>query len=597
MERANMSMLLREQPISMLIVDDSEDDAFLLFSELASRGARVDYKRVDTAPEMSNALVDGSWDLIICDHSMPGFDALTALEILKQSGKDIPFLIYSGHISDQTAFTAMGDGVNDYIQKGNFARLIPVIERELKGAAARSAVRQADSRIMELAYFDKLSSLPNHNYFCARVTEMIEECAPKEIPLGCEKRGDGPCGALFYIDLDRFLRINSSFGYEAGNEILRQSAARLKECAAESGALLARFGGDEFGIYYPGLTDRAAVQNFAEWLKQAFDAPFMLAGIELYLTCSIGIALVPEDGRQVYDLLMNAETAMANAKRGGSNGYRFYLKEMNATSAERIAMESELRHAIERDELFLQYQPCVDATRLDTIGVEALVRWRHPERGLIPPDRFIPIADESGLIVDIGEWVLRKACHQAKIWLDLGLKDFSISVNVSAVQFAQPRLLDVVKRALADSGLPPQALTLEITESVVMHDAETAVGMLRALKHMGVKLSIDDFGTGYSSLSYLKRFPIDILKIDKSFVGTLGVNEEDTAIVRAIMALAKSLRLTTIAEGVETELQMQLLQREQCDRFQGYHFSRPIDIDALTARLMEEKLQVYAVLQ
>lgn len=582
-----MNALLRDRPISMLIVDDSEDDAFLLFSELASRGAKVDYKRVDTARDMEDAVVNAEWDLIICDHSMPGFDALTALDILKQSGKDIPFIIYSGHISDQTAFSAMRDGVNDYIQKGNFARLIPVIERELKGAAARRAVRQADTRIMELAYFDKLSNLPNHNYFCARVTESIAEC---------EKQGSGACGTLLYIDLDRFLRINSSFGYEAGNDILRQAASRLKECAAESGAILARFGGDEFGIYFPGLIDRIAVQNFVGWVKQAFDAPFMHAGIELFLTCSIGISMVPEDGRQVYDLLMNAETAMANAKRTGGNGYRFYVREMNATSAERVAMESELRHAVERDELFLQFQPCIDASRLHTIGVEALVRWKHPERGLIPPDRFIPIADESGLIVDIGEWVLRKACHQAKAWHNQGYTDLSISVNVSAVQFAQPRLLDIVNRALTDSGLHPQALTLEITESVVMHDAESAVGMLRALKHMGVKLSIDDFGTGYSSLSYLRRFPIDILKIDKSFVRSLGVNDEDTAIVRAIMALAKSLRLTTIAEGVETEQQVELLQREQCDRFQGFHFSRPVDSEVLTERLVGEQLRRDALL-
>ena len=580
MERANISKMLREHHISMLVVDDSEDDAFLLYSELVSRGAKVDYKRVDTAADMREALGAGKWDLIICDHSMPGFDALTALEILKSSGKDIPFIIYSGHISDQTAYSAMGEGVNDYIQKGNFARLIPVIERELKGAAARSAVRQADTRIKELAYFDKLSALPNHNYFCTRVTELIA---------ACESLGKTPCGALFYIDLDRFLRINSSFGYEAGNDILRQTATRLKECVAESGAILARFGGDEFGIYYPGLTERAAVQNFADWLKQAFEAPFLHAGIELYLTCSIGVAQVPEDGRQVYDLLMNAETAMANAKRGGGNGYRFYAREMNATSAERIAMESELRHAVERNELFLQFQPCIDAVTLKTVGAEALVRWRHPERGLIPPDRFIPIADESGLIVDIGEWVLRQACRQARAWHEAGHADLSISVNVSAVQFGQPRLLDVVKRALADSGLPPRALTLEITESVIMHDAETAVGMLRALKHMGVKLSIDDFGTGYSSLSYLKRFPIDILKIDKSFVRALGVNEEDTAIVRTIMALAKSLHLTTIAEGVETERQVELLQKARCDRFQGFHFSRPVDNDVLAARLADEQ--------
>ncbi len=580
MERANIDVLLREHPISMLVVDDSEDDAFLLFSELSSRGARVSYSRVDNGPDMSEALGGNEWDLIICDHSMPGFDALTALEILNQSGKDIPFIIYSGHISDQTAYSAMGKGVNDYIEKGNFARLMPVIERELKGAAARRAVRQADSRILELAYFDKLSNLPNHNYFCARVTEYISEQ---------EAQGKAACGALIYIDLDRFLRINSSFGYEAGNDILRQTAARLKECVAESSAVIARFGGDEFGIYHPTLTHQEHIEDFVLWLRQAFEAPFLHGGIELYLNCSIGVAMAPEDGRQVYDLLMNAETAMANAKRAGGNGYRFYVREMNASSAERIAMEGELRHAIERNELFLQYQPCIDAATLRTTGVEALVRWRHPERGLIPPDRFIPIADESGLIIEIGEWVLRESCRQARAWHEQGFGDISMSVNVSAVQFGQPRLLGVVRQALAESGLDPQALTLEITESVVMHDAEAAIGMLRALKHMGVKISIDDFGTGYSSLSYLKRFPIDILKIDKSFVRTLGVNEEDTAIVHAIMALAKSLRLVTIAEGVETQQQVQMLQGEACDRFQGFHFSRPLDAAVLIERLRTEQ--------
>jgi len=579
MERGNVSKLPGERSITMLVVEDSEDDAFLLYSELASRGTRVEFERVDSAEGMENALARRHWDIIICDHSMPGFDALTALEVLKRNGEDIPFIIYSGHISDQTATSAMLDGVNDYIQKGNFARLIPVIERELKGAAARRAVRQADSRIKELAFFDKLSQLPNHNYFCARVAESIAECA---------RHGDQPCGVLFYIDMDRFLRINSSFGYEFGNEIIRQTARRLSECA-ESGALLGRFGGDEFGVYYPGLVDDEAVKNFAQWLRQAFEAPFMHGNIELYLTPSIGIARVPQDGHEVYELLMNAETAMAAAKRAGGNGFRFYEREMNASSAERIAMESELRHAVERNELFLQYQPCVDAASRMTVGVEALVRWRHPQRGLVPPDRFIPIADESGLIVEIGEWVLREACRQGRAWHDLGFSGLTVSVNVSAVQFGQPRLLDQVSRALADSGFSAQALTLEITESVIMHDAESAVGMLRALKRMGVRISVDDFGTGYSSLSYLKRFPIDILKIDRSFVSTLGVNEEDTAIVRAIMALAKSLHLTTIAEGVETEGQAVFLGTVDCDRFQGYYFSRPVDAPALQERLAADQ--------
>ncbi|MEW5889735.1 MAG: GGDEF domain-containing response regulator [Pseudomonadota bacterium] len=578
MDRGDSHMMLRERPINVLVVEDSEDDAFLLYYELAARGAKLDYRRVDNSEDMRQALAAEDWDVIICDHSMPGFDSMTALEILKETGKDIPFIIYSGNISDQMAVSAMRDGVSDYIQKGNFAKLIPVIERELKGAATRRAVRQADHRIKELAYYDALSNLPNHNLFCARVTEWIFEI---------EKRGRQPRGALFYLDIDRFLRINSSFGYEAGNEILRQVAQRLMECV-ESHAVLARLGGDEFGIFYPGLAHKDAANNFGQWLLQAFEAPFVRNSLELYLTPSVGICLVPEDGREVYELLMNAETAMAHAKRGGGNGFRFYIRDMNASSAERLAMESELRHAVEREELFLQFQPCLSAVLGRTIAAEALVRWRHPRRGLVPPDRFVPIADEAGLIVDIGEWVLRQSCRQGREWHDQGFDHLAVSVNVSAVQFGQPRLLDAVSRSLRDTGFRPECLTLEITESVIMHDAESAAGMLRALKNMGVKIAVDDFGTGYSSLSYLKRFPIDILKIDKSFVQAVGSNDEDTAIVRAIIALAKSLHLVTIAEGVETHEQAEFLRREGCDRFQGYYFSRPMDPGVLMERLSGE---------
>lgn len=307
-----------------------------------------------------------------------------------------------------------------------------------------------------------------------------------------------PQGALPQINLDRFLRINSSFGYESGNEILRLASRRLAECTAESDATLARFGGDKFGTFHPGL--------------------------------------------------------------------------------------------VERDELFLDYQPCIEAASGAIVGVEALVRWKHPERGLIQPEQFIPIADESGLIADIGEWVLYQACRQGRVWHDMGYPDLTVSVNVSAVQFVQPRLLDQVSRALADSGFKPEGLTLEITESTIMHDAELAVGMLRALKNMGVKVSVDDFGTGYSSLSYLRRFPIDILKIDKSFVGALDASDEDAAIVHAIMALTKSLRLATIAESVETQEQVDFLRLAGCDRYQGYFFSPPIDHEALTVCLAAEQM-------
>lgn len=579
MDRSELQRMLSERPIRMLVVDDSEDDAFLLYSELVTRGAKIDYRRVDNAPDMAAAVAAGEWDVIICDHKMPGFDSFGALEVLKQSSKDIPFIIYSGVITDAQAISAMGNGVSDYIQKGNFARLVPVIERELRGAAARRAVRQADHRIKELAFYDSLSSLPNHNLFCARVDEWIGEL---------RQRGKDTRGALYYIDVDRFLRINSSFGYDSGNQILRQVAQRLGECAGQH-AILARLGGDEFGVFYPQLSGKAAAEAFGQWIIQAFDAPFMKDNLELYLTPSIGISLLPDDGRDVYELLMNAETAMAVAKRSGGNHFLFYTRELNASSVERLALESDLRHAIERDELFLQFQPVINSVSTATASVEALLRWRHPHFGLMPPDRFIPIADESGLIVDIGEWVLRQACGQGRTWHDAGYTNLCVSVNVSAVQFAQPRLLEVVAGALKDSGFRPNFLELEITEAVLMRDAESTIAMLRALKSLGVRISMDDFGTGYSSLSYLRRFPIDILKIDKSFVRDIGFDIEDEAIVRAIMALARSLKLLTIAEGVEKVEQLRFLQREGCDRFQGFYFSRPLDVEPLQLRLSAEQ--------
>lgn len=573
--------MIDQRPIQMLIVDDSEDDAFLLHSELSAKGVQSDYERVDNAKDMAAALLRRDWQVVVSDHNMPGFDSSGALKVLKKSGKDIPFIIYSGQISDQQAVSAMCDGVQDYIRKGNIARLLPVLERELSSAEYRRAMRQADSRIKELANYDSLSSLPNHNLFCTQVTDWL-----------CDQvhRGKEARGALFFIDVDRFLRINSSFGYETGSNMLRQVGQRILECVDGEG-MVARLGGDDFGIFFPDMYQPAAINAFAEWLLKAFDAPFLKDKLELYLTISIGIAVTPDDGDEVYELLLNAETALTFAQRGGGSSHRRYQREMNATSAERIALEGDMRHAAERNELLLQYQPCINARTGRTIGVEALVRWRHPRFGLIPPDRFIPIADESGLINDIGAWVLREACRQGRAWCDEGFQDFSVAVNVSAVQFAQPRLLEVVSRVLDETGFRPKQLHLEITESVLMKDAETANGMLRALKNMGVKISVDDFGTGYSSLSYLKRFPIDILKIDKSFVRDVPVDEDDTAIVRAIIAIAKSLRLVTIAEGVETAEQAEFLRGENCDCFQGYYFSRPVDPASISLRLGQEAHQ------
>lgn len=568
--------------IKVLMVEDNEDDVFLLNAQLSARGLETYSERVDSAHDLARALEEREWDLVISDHAMPGFDSASALEVVRRSGRDIPFIIYSGKISDHMAFSAMRNGVADYVQKGNIARLVPVIERELRGVETRRAVQTADARIHALAFFDTLSALPNQTLLRAQIDDWLDNT----------RRSAEPRHAtLLVVDIDRFLRINTSFGYEAGNAVLREAVRRLIERAGD-GAMLARLSGDRFCVFAPASTTRTMASGLAQRLMDAFSTPVIKDGLELFLTASIGVAMTPDDGDDAQSLIMNAEAAMASAKRMGGNGLSFYAREMSASSAEKLVLETHLRHAVQRGELFLQYQPILNGENGRPAGVEALLRWKHPQRGIVSPDSFIPLADESGLIVEIGAWVMREACSQGRRWHEQGLVELSMSVNVSAVQFAQPRLLETVRTTLEDTGFPPEKLVLEITESVLMKDAETTIGMLKALKNMGVRISMDDFGTGYSSLSYLKRFPIDIVKIDKSFVRDISEDEDDAAIIRLIIALARSLRLTTVAEGVETPEQLAFLRREQCDRFQGYFFSRPVDADLLTERIRDGSLLI-----
>ena len=568
--------------IKVLMVEDNEDDVFLLNAQLSARGLDTYSERVDSAPELARALDEREWDLVICDHAMPGFDSASALEVVRRSGRDIPFIIYSGKISDHMAFSAMRNGVADYVQKGNIARLVPVIERELRGVEARRAVQTADARIHALAFFDTLSALPNQTLLRAQIDDWLDN----------ERRcAEARHAALLVVDIDRFLRINTSFGYDAGNVVLREVVSRLIERAGK-GAMIARLSGDRFCVFAPSCSTRDDARLFAHRLLEVFASPVIKDGLELFLTASIGLAMTPGDGDEAQALIMNAEAAMSSTKRAGGNGLTFYAHEMSASSAEKLVLETHLRHAVQRNELFLNYQPILNGSTGRTSGVEALLRWRHPQRGVIPPDRFIPLADESGLIVEIGAWVMREACTQGRLWHEQGMQDLSMSVNVSAVQFAQPRLLETVRTTLEDTGFPAEKLVLEITESVLMKDAETTIGMLKALKNMGVRISMDDFGTGYSSLSYLKRFPIDIVKIDKSFVRDINDDPDDAAIIRVIIALARSLRLTTVAEGVETPEQLGFLRREQCDRFQGYFFSRPVEADLLSKRIQDGSLLI-----
>jgi diguanylate cyclase (GGDEF)-like protein len=562
----NLRMRLR-----LLMVEDSEDDARLLHSELTQTAGDVTYARVDTAEDMRTALNDSDWDIVISDHSLPRFSSLEALQVLKECGKDIPFIIYSGEVSEHVAVAAMCSGAQDSIHKGNFARLLPAIERELHGAAMRRAKEHADGEVHKLAFYDSLTELPNRNLFCNHVSRKLLQAS-------------GRTGTVYILDIDRFLRINNCFGHKIGDALIRQIGQRLQECVSDDG-MVARLGSDEFAVFLGNASSDEQARDAAEHIRRALARPFAQGALEFHLSLSIGIAASSRDGVDVPELLINAETAMFRAKSLGGNNCQFYAREMGAVAGEQLVLESALRRAVERQELMLEYQPSLNVVTGKLNGVEALVRWRHPELGLLQPDDFIPLANESGLITEIGKWVLQNACRQAKAWHDAGHPGLTIAVNVSAVQFWQPGLAQTVAEVLADTGIDPQCLELEITESVLMRDAEATIATLHALKNMRVKISVDDFGTGYSSLSYLKRFPIDILKIDKSFSCDVISDVETAAIVQAIGALARGLGLVTVAEGVETTEQLEFFREQHCDRVQGFLFSAPRAVADITEML------------
>jgi diguanylate cyclase (GGDEF)-like protein len=384
--------------------------------------------------------------------------------------------------------------------------------------------------------------------------------------------------AILFIDLDRFKNINDTLGHEAGDRVLKQVAERLLGCLRE-GDTVGRLGGDEFVVLIEELAQPMHVAAVAQKIIAAVAQPVVLEAHEFHITASIGISTYPDDSEDMQGLLKNADISMYRAKEQGKNNYQFYSALMNIHTLDRLALESGLRHALERNEFLLHYQPKVDIGSGRITGMEALLRWQRPGQELIPPAQFIALAEETGLIVPIGEWVLRTACARNKSWREEGLPPLRIAVNLSARQFAHANLLQDVARALRETGLDPAALEFEITESMVMHDPERAVTLLTRLKAMGIHLSIDDFGTGYSSLSYLKRFPIDSVKIDRSFIHDIPGDADDAAITRAIIAMAHSLRLKVIAEGVETEEQLSFLRELGCDEMQGYYFSEPLAED------------------
>jgi len=436
-----------------------------------------------------------------------------------------------------------------------------------------SVVKQSQEQLNFLAHHDALTALPNRVLFNDRLRHAMDV-----------SRRDGTMLGLIFIDLDRFKTINDSLGHPLGDKLLVQTAKRIKR-HVRSVDTVARLGGDEFVVLTEHLERAQDAAKLCQKLIDAFQQPFLVEGHELHLTVSMGVSLFPRDGGDPATLLKHADAAMYRAKDEGRNVFQFFTKELSITAFERLTLETALRHALERDQLELYYQPqyALDDGRL--VGAEALLRWNHPDFGVVSPDKFIPVAEESGLILSIGEWVLRQACADARRWHDAGYCMKRVAVNISAVQIQRGNIVATVQKALRDTGLPAAALELEITESVIMQRPEHASRVLHRLRDLGITIAIDDFGTGYSSLSQLKRLPVDRLKIDRSFVRDVVVDSDDEAIVRAVIALGQAMRLEVMAEGVEEPAQQQFLCDAGCHGAQGYLFGRPEPVPVFEARL------------
>lgn len=482
----------------------------------------------------------------------------------------------------QPILSASGQALGTFAQYYRDPRRASDADLEFMRAAANIAGmaierKRALEQIQAIAYHDALTGLPNRRLFGDLLEHHLSQARRKQ-----------QTGVLLLLDLDHFKVVNDSLGHLAGDRLLQSVAERLKECVRDSDTV-ARMGGDEFMVLLPDIGQAADAAKIAQKILNVMAQPFRLSGQELVVAASIGLSLYPVDGTDGETLIKNADAALYRVKDQGRNHYQFWTSEMNVRATERLSMENSLRRALEQQQFVVYYQPQVDLGTGRIVGVESLVRWRHPEKGLVSPAMFIGVAEETGLIVPLGEWVLRTACNQAKEWEQRGYP-LRVGVNLSVRQFRQRDLIHQVTEILRETGLAAKSLNLEITESLAMEDVESTITILQALGELGVQISIDDFGTGYSSLSYLKQLPINALKIDQSFVSGIGTNANDTAIVTALITMAHSLELKVIAEGVETEQQLAFLRAHRCEGMQGYLFSPPVPAERFEELLQEGRM-------
>lgn len=591
------AVLGNDNQATILVVNDNPELLELTGQLLGKAGYRI--CTATDGQEGFQVARHESPQIVISDVSMPRTDGIELCRLIRadENLRQTPILLVSAvRVDSISAVEGLQAGADDYLEVPYdpvrlIAKVARLLERRLAEAELERCVRERTvqledayrelereiierRRAEEAAYYDTLTGLPNRMLFQERLPHALALAERSEQRL-----------AVILLDLDRFKTINETLGHAVGDRLLHDVAERLTGCVRRSDTV-ARFAGDEFALLLMQITRTEDVARIAQRTEDAVEVaqsilrvlepPFVSGQHELYLTASIGIGLYPDDGGDSQTLLKNAGSALYRAKEQGGNNYQFYTADMNAKALKRLALENSLRHALERDEFALHYQPQVDISSGQIVGMEALLRWQHPELGLVCPSDFIPLAEDTGLIVPIGEWVLHTACAQNKKWHEEGWPSMRISVNLSARQFEQLQLVEIITEALSETGLAPEQLELELTESAIMKNTETAIETLHRIKKTGVRIAIDDFGTGYSSLSYLKQLPIDVLKIDRSFVCESTTAPDDAAIVMAIIGLAHTLNLKVIAEGVETEEQLAFLRLLKCDEIQGYLCSRPL---------------------
>ncbi len=513
-------------------------------------------------------------DLILCDVMMPGLDGLGVLATLRKDAilAAIPFIFLTAKAAKSDFRQGMELGADDYITKP-FTRneLLGAISTRLEKQATvekryNTELQHAKSQLNYLIHNDSLTKLPNR----LSLQEQFQQIQHNNL-------NTQQLTTVLCIGLDRFNQVNDNLGQTVGDLLLQAVAERISSCIGSQNTV-ARLNADQFAVVLSTIQHRKEAANYAQVILNKLSEIFRIAEQELFITASLGIAFYPRDGKEIEPLLNHAHTAMIKAKQQGGDQFEFYTAAYNIGSSDRLALQTSLRYALERQELEVYYQPQVNLQTGEIFGAEALVRWHHPDRGLISPQKFIPIAEETGLILAIGEWVLYTACKQVKIWQNSGFPNLQIAVNLSSRQFSQLDLRQQLVQILIKTGIDPRFIELELTESMLAQNTEVAIRRLNALKALGVKIAIDDFGTGYSSLSYLQQFPFDVLKIDRCFIRNITENANNAAITQAIIAMAKSLNLKLIAEGVETEAELSFVCQHQCDGMQGYLFSRPIPV-------------------